>query len=63
MQVKGLNRTMTLKHVTAVDMVSALPGYMVHLSETCDDDQCHLITNVMTTTADLVLFDHLVTTL
>jgi transposase len=26
-------------------------GYMVHLSETCDDDQCHLITNVMTTTA------------
>ncbi len=26
-------------------------GYMVHLSETCDSDQCHLITNVMTTTA------------
>jgi transposase len=26
-------------------------GYMVHLSETCDDDGCHLITNVMTTTA------------
>ncbi|MDZ4877074.1 MAG: IS1182 family transposase ISMno33 [Chroococcidiopsis cubana SAG 39.79] len=26
-------------------------GYMVHLSETCDDDQCHLITHVMTTTA------------
>jgi len=23
----------------------------IHLSETCDDDQCHLITNVMTTTA------------
>jgi transposase len=26
-------------------------GYMVHLSETCDSDGCHLITNVMTTTA------------
>jgi transposase len=26
-------------------------GYMVHLSETCDSDPCHLITNVMTTTA------------
>ena len=26
-------------------------GYMVHLSETCDDDQCHLITHVMTTDA------------
>ena len=37
MQVKGLNPLMTLKHVTAVDMVSALPGYMVHLSETCDE--------------------------
>ncbi len=24
---------------------------MVHLSETCDSDQCHLITNVMTTAA------------
>lgn len=26
-------------------------GYMVHLSETCDDDGCHLITHVMTTPA------------
>ena len=26
-------------------------GYVVHLSETCDDDQCHLITNVETTDA------------
>lgn len=26
-------------------------GYMVHLSETCDDDHCHLITQVMTTAA------------
>lgn len=26
-------------------------GYMVHLSETCDDDSCHLITHVMTTPA------------
>jgi transposase len=26
-------------------------GYMVHLSETCDDDNCHLITHVMTTPA------------
>ena len=26
-------------------------GYMVHLSETCDDDNCHLITQVMTTAA------------
>lgn len=24
-------------------------GYMVHVSETCDDDECHLITQVMTT--------------
>ena len=37
MLVKGLNRPMTLKHATAVGMVSALPGYMVHLSETCDE--------------------------
>jgi hypothetical protein len=42
---------MTLKHAIAAVMVSALPGYMVHLSETCDSDGCHLITNVMTTTA------------
>ena len=27
-------------------------GYMVHLSETCDDDNIHLITNVHTTKAD-----------
>ena len=26
-------------------------GYAVHFSETCDDDQCHLITNVETTNA------------
>lgn len=26
-------------------------GYIVHLSETCEDDQCHLITHVMTTDA------------
>lgn len=26
-------------------------GYMVHVSETCDDDECHLITQVMTTPA------------
>ena len=26
-------------------------GYVVHLSETCDDDQCHLITHVETTDA------------
>lgn len=26
-------------------------GYMVHLSETCEDDACHLVTQVMTTTA------------
>lgn len=26
-------------------------GYMVHLSETCDDDTCHMITQVMTTPA------------
>ena len=26
-------------------------GYIVHLSETCDDDRCHLITHVMTTDA------------
>jgi transposase len=26
-------------------------GYMVHLSETCDDDACHVITQVMTTPA------------
>ena len=26
-------------------------GYMVHLSETCEDDACHLITQVMTTPA------------
>jgi transposase len=26
-------------------------GYMVHLSETCDDDDCHLITQVVTTPA------------
>ena len=26
-------------------------GYAVHFSETCDDDQCHLITNVETTDA------------
>ncbi len=26
-------------------------GYMVHLSETCDDDQCHLMTHVTTATA------------
>ena len=26
-------------------------GYMVHVSETCDDDACHLITQVMTTPA------------
>ena len=26
-------------------------GYAVHLSETCDDDQCHLITHVDTTDA------------
>jgi transposase len=28
-------------------------GYMVHLSETCDDDSAHLITHVHTTTADV----------
>jgi transposase len=28
-------------------------GYMVHLSETCDDDDCHLITQVMTTPASV----------
>lgn len=26
-------------------------GYVVHFSETCDDDDCHLITQVMTTAA------------
>ncbi|HEY9662475.1 MAG TPA: IS1182 family transposase [Allocoleopsis sp.] len=26
-------------------------GYMVHLSETCDDEECHLITHVLTTPA------------
>ena len=26
-------------------------GYVVHMSETCDDDQCHLITHVETTDA------------
>ena len=26
-------------------------GYITHLSETCDDDSCHLVTNVMTTDA------------
>lgn len=26
-------------------------GYIVHLSETCDDDQCHLITHIETTDA------------
>ena len=26
-------------------------GYMVHVSETCDDEQCHLLTHIMTTTA------------
>ena len=28
-------------------------GYVVHFSETCDDDQCHLITNVETTDASV----------
>ena len=28
-------------------------GYEVHLSETCDDDQCHLITHVETTDASV----------
>jgi transposase len=28
-------------------------GYMVHLSETCDDNSAHLITHVHTTTADV----------
>ena len=28
-------------------------GYITHLSETCDDDSCHLITHVMTTDASV----------
>ena len=28
-------------------------GYIVHLSETCDDEQCHLITHVETTDASV----------
>lgn len=28
-------------------------GYIIHLSETCDDDSCHLITHVMTTDASV----------
>lgn len=28
-------------------------GYEVHVSETCDDDQCHLITNIDTTDASV----------
>lgn len=32
---------------------TAWTGYMVHLSETCDDDQCHLITHVVTTPATI----------
>ena len=28
-------------------------GYITHLSETCDDDSCHLVTHVMTTDASV----------
>lgn len=28
-------------------------GYIAHLSETCDDDSCHLVTHVMTTDASV----------
>lgn len=34
-------------------------GYKVHLTETCDDDNPHLITNIHTTTATLQDFDAL----
>jgi transposase len=32
---------------------TAWTGYMVHFSETCDDDQCHLMTHVVTTPATI----------
>lgn len=37
--------------VSEVRAAVSLTGYMVHLSETCDDDDCHLITQVMATPA------------
>lgn len=32
---------------------TAWTGYIVHLGETCEDDQCQLITHVMTTSASM----------